>query len=76
MGPTNVGMLGSYEAFGRIHYKDKPTLYKNSIVITAAFGSIINVVSQQTKFQPYNKRPVGVKFTVLADKSTIRCIEA
>ena len=76
MGPTNVGTLGSYEALGRIHYEDKPTLYKNSVVITAAFGSIINAVSQQNKFQPYNKRPIGIKFTVLADKSTIRCIEA
>ena len=76
MDPTNVGTLGSDEVFGRIHYEYKPTLYKNSIVISTAFGIMINVVSQQNKFQPYNKRPVGIKFIVLADKSTIRCIEA
>ena len=56
--------------------KTKPTVYKNSVVITAAFVSIINGVSHQNKFQPYNKRHVVIKFTVLADKSTIKCIEA
>ena len=49
---------------------------KNSIVFITAFGSIINVVLEQNKFQPYNKRPVGIKFIVLQDKSTIICIEA
>jgi hypothetical protein len=60
--------LGSYDAFGlketddaEYITKNKPTLYKNSLLISTAFGSRINVVSQQNKLQPYNKRPVGIK---------------
>ena len=68
MGQANIGPLGSNDALAQkktddAEYitKNKPTLYKNSLLISTAFGSKINVVSQQNKLQPYNKRPVGIK---------------